>query len=336
MQIYVRGLSGKTLTYNVESSDTVESLRSKVQDREGILPENQRLIFTFYQLENGKTLADYNITKDSTLHLLFRPRLCCKICKPDSPRKIYSSTIHENITIDSINWNRMVVIKSKSRIHSWEGVGEAMSERFKFANDFHLQPVSSTQALFCIEITDEREYLFKQEPWVFENNQFKFVRWSSSMNLLSADEIVDTSAKWVLVKGVPLSLWNSEMFEIIGAQCGGLLQVSHFTKFGLNLSAIKIRVKGPLLSDAFTIRVNHNHVLFTASVSVAADQSESMESATGRIKISAKKCVKSDDCTSRNLEPQEVVFPGSCFYFFLGFLIGAVFFFSFFPRGGGH
>ncbi|KAI3953371.1 hypothetical protein MKX01_042349 [Papaver californicum] len=153
-----------------------------------------------------------------------------------------------------------------------------MGERFKFAGNFHLQPISSTRALFCIENTKEREYLFKQEPWVFEDNQFQFVPWSSSMNLLSAVEIVEIAAKWVLVRGVPFSLWNSDMFEKIGAQCGGLLEVSHFSKFGLNLSAIKLRVKGPLRSDAFTIQVTHKPVSFTVSVIVATDQSERMES----------------------------------------------------------
>ncbi|KAI3966537.1 hypothetical protein MKW92_036515 [Papaver armeniacum] len=175
-----------------------------------------------------------------------------------------------------------------------------MGKKFKFAGDFHLQPVSSTRALFCIENTIEREYLFKQEPWFFEYIQFKFVPWSSGMNLLSPAEIVEVSARWILVGGVPFSLWNSETFEMIGAQCGGLLEVSHFSKFGLNLSAIKLRVKGPLQSDAFTIQVNHKDMQFTASVSVAADQSERMEGTTGRIKVSAEKsCPVVGDTKSR-------------------------------------
>ncbi|KAI3835163.1 hypothetical protein MKX03_005499, partial [Papaver bracteatum] len=291
MQIFVKGLTGKTSTLRVESSDTVESLKCKVQDREGMLPENQRLIYAGKQFEDGKTLAYYNIREECTVHLTGRLR-SCKICPTYNPEKISSSTIHENKTVDSV---MMVVIKSKSHIYSWEGVGAAMIERFKFESDFHLQPVSSTRALFCIRNTKERENLFKQEAWDFENNQFQFVPWSSSMNLLSPDEIVDISAKWVLVIGVPFSLWNSEMFERIGAQCGGLLLVSHFTKFLLNLSAIKLRVKGPLPSDAFSIQVNHNHVPFTASVSIAADQSERMECTTGRLQILAKKRVKSDN-----------------------------------------
>ncbi|KAI3854385.1 hypothetical protein MKX03_005505 [Papaver bracteatum] len=266
-------MSGKNIAFEVESSDTVKSLKAKVQEREGIPAAQQRLFYGRSQLkEDGKTLADYKIKNESVGYLLHH--LTCR-CKSflRIPDEISAFIIHEIKTVDSINWNLMVVIKAKSHIQSWERVGASMSQRFKFGGDFHLQPVSSTRTLFIVENTKEREYLFQQEPWFFEYIQLQFVPWSSNMNLLSASEILEASAKWVLVKGVPLTLCNSEIFEIIGAQCGGLLEVSHFTKFGLNLSAIKLRVKGPLLSDAFTIQVNYKPLPFTVSVSVAADQS---------------------------------------------------------------
>ncbi|KAI3854384.1 hypothetical protein MKX03_005504 [Papaver bracteatum] len=289
MKIFINNMSGKNIAFEVERSDTVKSLKAKVQEREGILAAQQRLFFARSQLkEDGKTLADYKIKNESVGYLVHHLTYRCKSCL-GIPDEISASIIHENKTVDSINWNIMVVIQAKSHIHSWDRVGASMSERFKFGGDFHLQPVSSTRALFFVENTKEREYLFQQEPWFFEYIQLQFVPWSSNMNLLSASEIVEISAKWVLVKGVPLTLWNSEMFESIGARCGGLREVSHFTKFGLNLSAIKLRVKGPLLSDAFTIQVNHKPMPFTVFVSVAADQSEKMESTTGRIRISSKK-----------------------------------------------
>ncbi|KAI3876306.1 hypothetical protein MKW92_016041 [Papaver armeniacum] len=302
MKIFINNLSGKNIAFEIESSDTVKSLKAKVQEREGIPAAQQRLYFARSQLtEDGKTLGDYKIQNESVGYLLHHLTCKCKSCL-GIPEEISASIIHENKTVDSINWNLMVVIEAKSRIQSWERVGASISERFKFGGDFHLQPVSSTRALFFIENTKEREYLIQQEPWFFEYIQLQFVPWSSNMNLLSAADIVEISAKWVLVKGVPFSLWNSEMFETIGAQCGGLLEVSHFTKFGLNLSAIKLRVKGPLLSDAFTIQVNHKPMPFTVSVSVAADQSEKMESTTGRIRISSKKsCLR-----QRKVKPQEV------------------------------